>query len=230
MATLPPETHCLGLGNIENHALLLTYRFSRLADTLLLFPELVISNEIAVRDGRKCIVLVSKSGDEKKTLWVDPFLDYGIVKYVDTRGDFEFQVLDVKWVADEKTGWVPDEWVMSMFNPDGSLNETSHAKIEERGINLSLPVEEFDIVFPPGTWISDFRDPNKPLTDYLVLPNGNKQIVNKADLPLPYQEVVKKMVNGNNDRQYLLWLLTALLLATVVSFALILHRRRRVSK
>jgi hypothetical protein len=83
----------------------------------------------------------------------------------------------IQYRHDAQHGWLPSEWDVSCLDKDGLVLESVKARVEDIAINVNPPPEEFEINFPPGTWVNDA----KRSKSYIVRASGGKREVLMAE-------------------------------------------------
>jgi hypothetical protein len=64
------------------------------------------------------------------------------------------------------------------LNPNSELRQAYRIGITDLKINESIPIERFDIPFPPGTWVRDTRSN----TQYITLEGGGERVITADEL------------------------------------------------
>ena len=93
--------------------------------------------------------------EDIQTLWVDAQYDYSVRRFLTTRGNVVRCKLDVDYQRDPDVGWVPKSWTIIRSYVDGSLLMSASSSVGEYRINPTLDAAEFQIEFPPGTYVVD---------------------------------------------------------------------------
>ncbi|WP_339908883.1 M56 family metallopeptidase [Symmachiella dynata] len=108
-------------------------------------------------NGNKCFVLQKShavSGEKGPTSswWVDPTMDFAIVRYVyaSSAGKISSQY-DITHKKDPEHGWVPRMWKIRRFDHNGKVRTTTISRVTEYEINPQLDDDIFTVQFPPGT-------------------------------------------------------------------------------
>ena len=128
-------------------------------------------------EGRMTVVIATRSKTESKELLT--FLDDG--SFPLTRIEHQYRgkttlLTDIKNVADEKAGCVPDTWVVTLFNGDGSLRFRTEAKMDSYEINPKIAPALFDIEYPAGTRVNDQIRGEV----YSILPDGSREPIRRT--------------------------------------------------
>lgn len=177
--------HPLGFVNMEKHnpditafdlwPILLTYRALHPTMDLLFHDKpWVLAPGTGVFQERNCVILERQEGVRKYSCWVDPERDFTIRRVVETLNGNVGILLDIAYRNDPSHGWVPSSWDGRMLGTvTGQLQFSVSARVTDSEINVPIPREEFQFVFPPGTEVSDYRDQ----THYVLLENGRKRLI-----------------------------------------------------
>lgn len=110
-------------------------------------------------DNRDCIIVNQEIGtvDDRVSFWLDPELDYCIVRYdYKWRGNTLSQI-DISYEADTVAGWVPVRWTVTSLEPTGRPYRVIESTVTSYEINPSFADDEFVIDFPAGTIVTDNR-------------------------------------------------------------------------
>src|SRR5581483_9523424 len=134
-------------------------------------------------DGRECLAFDCGVANKytTQTAYVDPAMDYSVVRVMYTangNGKVFFNI-DIRYKPTAEFGWVPWEWDavdVSDMHPG-----TRTAVVKEYSLNVPLPAGEFDITFPPGTFVSDVRHSPEG-RKMLVKPSGELRPILREEL------------------------------------------------
>jgi hypothetical protein len=122
--------------------------------------------------------------------WLDTDKDY-VLRRVLWQGK-EFRVatqLDVQYRRDPTAGWVPASWTTKGFRQDGEVWFTVTVEVLSLSVNAPQAPEQFDLTFPPGTYVADHRADEKK--EYFVQPDGSLGELPKEMKPQPVGELPK---------------------------------------
>jgi hypothetical protein len=134
--------------------------------------------ELKNLDGTFCAVLTEQFSRYQREVWVDPGRDYVVVRYVVSLDGKPSYQMDLKYVPDEKLGWLPNSWKVERWLPAGEqLFETVAAQVTSLEIDPKIDEEEFRPPFPAGTLVRDARDD----IDFIVLPDGRQRFITKEE-------------------------------------------------
>ncbi len=104
---------------------------------------------------------------------VDPASGWNVVQLRRvTEGKLVLQI-DVSFSVDPAIGPYPSGWTTTRFTSAGRLAQTTHAAVTDARFNHDPPDETFDVVFTPGTHLTDYRTGR----DFIVEPDGSHRDV-----------------------------------------------------
>jgi hypothetical protein len=98
------------------------------------------------------------SPDTTIRLWLDPSKDYLVQRKTIHNGTSLRHQLDISYRKEEGIGWVPDAWVKNEYSAKGRLLATTTVNVLESSYNRPLDKGEFDLSFPPGTFVAGGND------------------------------------------------------------------------
>jgi len=143
-----------------------------------------VSPSVETINGCACVVLSPKTpGDagEGRTIWLDPNRGFLALRTQDVaikRG--RITTYDISYEKDHSHRWVPSQWKsVATGGHTGCLFEEAVAKVTRYTINSDIPRSEFQLEFPAGTYVSDYKKANAE--DYIVRDGGAKRIVTSAE-------------------------------------------------
>lgn len=127
-------------------------------------------------EGRACVVVESIPKDKQQGVeqwWTDPTREYIIVKHIDTDqfGQRNFETA-ITHKHDPKWGWVPSTWQTKLLYPHGSIRSAWSSRVTATEFGLPLMQKDFQIVFPPETYIRDSRGETE--ISYTLDANGKR--------------------------------------------------------
>jgi outer membrane lipoprotein-sorting protein len=183
-----------------------------------------------------CVVLQDKSmgGAADRRYWVDVTRDYVVRRYtLGADGKIEIQ-LDIDYKQDTKAGWAPSGWTLVWTRPNGKLRESSKATVTELLVNTNIPSSEFEIRFPPGTWVTDMTRESQlgKFMDYIQKDGEETREVLRADAGASYEQLATTNPGeafGPKVNYYLWSGLAFAILGALLVVLLYLHRRRRAT-
>jgi hypothetical protein len=145
-------------------------------------------------DGSLCREYVPKRLDTSAPrYWLDTGKDYLLRRVLwhwkDSKNLRVAVQFDVKYRRDPTAGWVPASWVSKGFGRDGDQWYTITGEVLSLSINKPQAPEQFDLKFPPGTYVEDHRNEEKK--EYLVQPDGSLGELPKEMKPHPVDELLK---------------------------------------
>lgn len=173
----------------------------------------------------KCLLLRDTSGTHSiyDELWLDAKRDFiPLREIIFSRGKAVLQI-DWEGYKKEEAIWVPVSWKVQELKNDG-VNKTILGRALEYTVNQPIPLEEFEIEFPPRTWVIDrrFRDEHGNPSHYIVKPSGKRMIPREELVTKTYQQL-----NQEPDfklRWTLLLILSAVALLVIAFF---FYRRKK---
>src|SRR5262249_12474319 len=132
--------------------------------------------------------------------------------------------VDVNYKPDAKAGWVPATWSSVERYPDGALRLTVRATVTDYDINRRLDKSEFDIAFPPGTYVHD----DKAGAKFIQKEKGEKREIAPSEMRLPYEELISTPTKSSYAGLHS-WLVVAggIVLAVSAICIVVFWRRRR---
>jgi hypothetical protein len=142
-------------------------------------------------DGSLCREYAPKPPDKSPPrYWLDTDKDYVLRRVQTLWNDSRVAAqLDVQYRRDPTAGWVPVSWVSKGFQQDGALFSTVTVEVLSLSVNTPQAPEQFDLTFPPGTYVADRRTDEKKA--YLVQPDGSLGELPKEMKPQPLDELPK---------------------------------------
>ncbi len=112
-------------------------------------------DRVEVQSIRCVVVSEGKTNEPGTDYYLDPGKDFAIV-----RSQFFFpdrerlrQQIEFAYRRDEKHGWLPTGWTISLFSKDKTADEVRSSRVLSWESNPKFRDDEFDITFPPGTKI-----------------------------------------------------------------------------
>ena len=116
--------------------------------------------------------------------------------------------------------------------PDGRLRNSAKSTVTQQDINQSIPADQFDIVFPHGTYLMNFVTGE----NYIIKSDGDKRPVQNEELRLTYEQLNSSEpgeLAGQKPpffRRWWAWLLAVTLVGILLIFYRVwrkqLHLRR----
>jgi hypothetical protein len=124
----------------------------------------------------------------KNVLYVDPAMDYSIVRYsIIVQGALRSNA-DIRYQRTTDFGWVPSGWDFTS-NP-GSSPTLRASEVNEYSLNTPLPRDLFDIQFPLGTHVADERS-RQQIKSYLIKPSGEVRPILPEDVGATHQQLLE---------------------------------------
>lgn len=184
--------------------------------------------QMTLIDGKSCLEIadIRRGGRMVRRLWLDTTRDFLLVRAIHTTLDKVTQRTDIRYREHPEAGWVPTGWDIVNFNVEGSVQHSFQASVTAVEVNPTIDPEEFDIVFPPGSVVTDER----AKVDYLVRPDGSRRIIGRTEGRATYEQLMADIDGGETLREGGEgWLRAKLVLGGVVAltfFALIWRKWR----
>jgi hypothetical protein len=148
------------------------------------------SKNTAVFEGRTCIVFDNSEaplGGLVESLWLDPALDYAVVRY--TAGSLrqpDLQI-DIHYKADPAVGPLPSDWTIVSRNLEPPSQKVSKCTVTKVDINQPIDIAEFRIQYAPGTWVHDMRTNKR----FLQKEDETKRYILPSEAKATYEQLLK---------------------------------------
>lgn len=150
-----------------------------------------------------------------REVYVDPArkhipLRYSILK----NGETVIQIDFIQYEQKDKN-LIPVSWKITQVDPSDRLIKTSLlAKLQESSINLPFSPSEFQLEFPPGTWVKDRRNKESGyFHEHLVLSDGERTPIPLADRTKPIDQLLSERSKRGHVVLYGVLLLLAFIVA-----------------
>jgi hypothetical protein len=193
------EKYNLAFGNLHVTPVLATYR--PLDSRTRLFRsfspgEYTVSAQPGLVQGCSCVILTEKpkrADDMVRSLWIDP-ARHLILRYGTSRQGRVLDQTDIDYRDDGKGGWVPSAWEIArtdLFHAD-RLRMAYKATVTDYAVNQPVDPADFQLEFPPGTWVTDetIQSEGRASTDYLVRPGGKNRMIVNTDMGATYEQLL----------------------------------------
>jgi hypothetical protein len=132
-------------------------------------------------DGAQCQeYAVTESGAGKASLWLDPSKGYVLRRMQSRNRVGVVDQLEVSYRRHDSFGWVPSSWVHSKRHPDGRTLISTKVEVLTLRLNDPQPAAQFDIRFPPETFVNDFREGERNAKYFRVQPDGSMREVSST--------------------------------------------------
>jgi hypothetical protein len=188
VGSIQAEQRHFDVGSVHLMPLLMTFRAADPNMRPFDISQMTTTGKQAPIDGRLCreLQLELPATAVVYHLWVDPSRDFVICRYTQTNNRKLVYQVNVRFTDDPQAGWAPSAWdVVSQF-PDGALEMSSREEVDEHEINPSISADQFDIVFPPGTALSDLVAKR----NYIIKPDGSERTIRPNEAGLSYKELL----------------------------------------
>jgi hypothetical protein len=149
---------------------------------------------------------------------ISPQLDYHIVRAVVTRNSRIIEQTDIVYDKDLVCEWVPVSWVLHYYAGTGKLQRRLEVQVVSTRFNEAIAEDQFDVVFPPGTIVTDQRQDKR----YRVEADGSHRLLSGRGEDLG-TEVSQENVSWY--QRYVWWLF--LVGASIVGLLAVLVVRKR---
>jgi hypothetical protein len=124
----------------------------------------------AVIRGTNCLELQQPPfNDLEERIWVDPAQAFLPLRLVMLQRGIITEALDVRYEQNADKEWVPQEWQVILNRSDGRLSTSTIARLTKCELNVAIPIEQFDIEFPAGTYVTDDKNGSR----WIVKPDGS---------------------------------------------------------
>lgn len=188
-----------------------------------------IAGKQGMIDERPCIILEEPLEGSQKAIrqyWVDPGMDFAIRRFVSLKRNRVSITMDIDYVPDAASAWIPSGWKYTWAKEDGTLARSGSARVTSSVVNPLINPAEFQFEYPPGTIVTDMRSKE----DFLVKEDGSRRVITQEEQDVPYERLLNTesgLAHGRpaNSR----WALVAvfnLLLLTGCAIAVLMQRRR----
>ena len=179
-----------------------------------------------------CVVLQQLDdgrGRVRESYLLDPERDFLLIRFFETVNEEPRFQTDIDYKEDPEHGWVPYRWKSIFMKGQGRVVSSQVATVTQFALNTPISEEEFEIRFPPNTWVRDSRADKQ----YIIRPDGTKRPITKSELLGPVL-TFEQLVSSEPDEgmrstaQRSRWLIFAnvLLIAALLFFV---YFRRRVN-
>jgi hypothetical protein len=108
--------------------------------------------------------------------------------------------MSIDYARHETGEWLPVSWSFVSLRQDGFTRYQCDARMERAEVGLEFEDSVFEIEFPPGTMVSDYRPDaegyksGSKSADYILKADGSKRIVGSDERGLSYDELLKTQV------------------------------------
>lgn len=234
---LPPVADGLSITAPGQVALLLTFRplhpatiyFRNVARRYVVVPGRSVFAE------RSCVQLKEVGTDPRfpiTSVWLDPERDFVVVRMVQDSPTGPLSQLTFEEFRQTENGWVPLKWTKTSLNSDGSVSTSCRASVRHFTLNVLMDEKEFELEFPPGTWVTDGREK----TRYILKEGGEKRIILGEELvgQASYEQLLNTETGQaleytpDKPRADRRWLFLALAVIAAALVALVLVKRLRL--
>jgi hypothetical protein len=217
--------------NIHARSVMMAYRAVDLPLSLWRAEDLALSPSPGIHKGKACIVVEEKAtatGAHRSTLWVDPALDYSVVRCTISQGANVYFKLDIEYEKDQHHGYVPKQWNGVYLKGSGGVKESFRASVADYALNNPEAVGDIVLALPPDTYVIDERTKQR----YITRNDGAKRIITAEEDGATYQQLVNsesgQALMTSRSAGWWKWLIAGLLvLCAGFALGILIRRRRR---
>lgn len=206
--------------------------------------RLAVTGDTGVIDGRSCAIIGVKRGEfgpYEWKLWLDPAANFVIRRaYRFNRdGTLENQ-FDLSYAANGQSTIAVKEWKHLNFWGE-KLQTEMVCRITQWTINPPVADEDFEIVFPPGTWVTDLRGGNLRRgkeKQFIVHEKTPDRVLLESDIGASYEQLLNSEPgkahtvppNGSRRSTWYHWTIGAgVLVLAFVCFRMARQRLRTIN-
>jgi hypothetical protein len=150
------------------------------------WSNMTVSDEQSIIAGKRCFALQQKINQQKGVVllvWIADQSDYLIMRSQKSVNGTIISQYDFSYSADEEHGEVPTGWKYVSMSPGGAMKQSSTAVVREREWNRPIDPTEFQLAFPPGTFVSDLKHKRgEPGEFYIVREDKSNRPVSRPEL------------------------------------------------
>jgi hypothetical protein len=188
-------------------------------------PRATAVDGVLENDPMVILTLSSEGSDRKYILWCEPAKDYHVrrIEYYASSGLRRRH--DISYSHDEKSRlWIPVRWTRTSALPDGGIRVQKTSAVTYYSLGGAIPSEEFDLTFPPGTWVDDEVNNRS----YIVLEDGGERVVTPAERAarLGYEELLERSPGLGSPRIWWIMSFSTIGLIVLLFFVWRSYRRR----
>jgi hypothetical protein len=172
----------------------------------------------------------SSTGAHRSTLWIDPALDYSVVRCTMSHGANLYFKLDIEYQKDEQHGYVPRAWNGVFLKASGGIKEAFRASVSDYVLNDSEAVGDIVLTLPPNTYVIDQTTKER----YLTRKDGTKRIITAEEDGATYQQLINSesgqaLTSSQWATQWKWLLMGAIVSCAGLILAILMIRRRRAA-
>ena len=150
-----------------------------------------LQSQHALVRGRSCLILERRPTPPDpytERFYLDPDRDCVIIRsnlLLAGKLVYELDITELK----QDIVWVPVEWKSHRYDRDGRLESSITANVTDFSINKDIPDEEFNIEFPPGTWVK-VRKGGKIVEQFIQREGGQKRLITPEEEGASYAQLL----------------------------------------
>lgn len=183
-----PEKRNVDSQNLHTRPLLMRYRPFHPVMGISKLTEFTLSAQPAMRGEGTYVALEHNdvATGTGRMIWADPEKGFAIVHYATSRRGQAAVTTDIEYARNPSHEWVPSSWTIVQIDHAGMITQSFSAKVSTYDINPVIPVTAFQVVFPPGTRVSDMKDN----VEYIVKDNDTKRLIPPEDIGATYDQLL----------------------------------------
>ncbi len=187
----------------------------------------VLPDDAAV-NGIRCIILRQDAPPGRRvqeSYFLDPSRQFLPLRFLSTHSGKPTVQIDIEFTSDAKFGFVPSGWKLLFLRPSGAINTSQVATVQSVAINDPISDDQFEIEFPPGTWVRDARTKDQ----YIVRADSTRRRITPDELErdLSYEQLLSSDSGGMNMPRWFLGVNVVIVLLLVLSLGYRRWRRYR---
>jgi hypothetical protein len=166
--------------------------------------SLTASDQTAMIAGQRCQLFASETKGNRRMLFaVSAEQDYAIRRCTVERNGATTRQYDIQYTKDDKLGWVPTGWTISLLGGNSRVADRYQAVVTAYEVNPTLAESHFQLPFPTGTMVADKS--SGELVDYLIKPAGEKRIIQRHEINASYDELAATPSGAAFTSRKLMW-------------------------
>lgn len=213
-------------GSLHLSPLIMTLRPSFPRMNIINIQTMSLTGRRVEINGRPCLEMESQLGNYVQRVWVDLSRDYVVVRSLGLVNEQVRTKIDIGYRQDTKKRWVPEKWDILTLLPNGKLESSGRATVMSYELNATVELAAFDIKFPPGTRVTDTRDP-KSQVNYILKEGDKKRMIMPEEIGATYEQMINSEpgeARGKRARSFFSWPVAVASGITVVAGGLLFWR------
>lgn len=145
--------------------------------------DYVVTSDCGEIEGRRHVVLQEHNKSAAWSLWVDPARDFVVSRFVLSQDGNLLADGNISYARSNEDGWVPKQWTIVHKDQNGTIKRSITAVVKELAINVPINPHEFELDFPPGTYVADStrKTDGGETFQYEVLEDGQTRVVKPGE-------------------------------------------------